>query len=247
MPWRQTRSCYRILVSEFMLQQTGISRVLKMYGPFTRRFPSFPALACAGVAEVVASWKGLGYNRRALALRETAKRVVTEHNGRLPRNIEELKALPGVGPATAGALLAYCFGIAVPFIETNIRRSFIHFFFPGELNIPDARLLPLVEEALDWKNPRDWYYALMDYGTMLGQTVSNPNRRSATYKRQGAFDGSMRQLRGRILEIMLQMKSAAAPQIGAALGQEEPRLQEALRQLSGEGFLEQRGGRYYFR
>ncbi|MGA2481391.1 MAG: A/G-specific adenine glycosylase [Spirochaetia bacterium] len=247
MPWRETRSPYRILVSEFMLQQTGIGRVANMYGPFLRHFPSFAALARASVAEVVAAWKGLGYNRRALALRQTAALVVERHHGRLPKSLEELRALPGIGPATAGALLAYCFDIPVPFIETNIRRSFIHFFFRGELNIPDARLLPLVVEALDRENPREWYYALMDYGTMLARKGENPNRRSSAYKRQAAFEGSMRQLRGRILEIMLELRCATAAQIAAAVGREEPRLSEALGKLAAEGFLERKGGRFYFR
>ena len=128
----------------------------------------------------------------------------------------------------------------MPFIETNIRRSFIHFFFPGERDIPDARLLPLVEEALDRENPREWYYALMDYGTMLSRKGENPNRRSSAYKRQAAFEGSMRQLRGKILEIMLELGNATAAQMAAALGREEPRLTEALSQLAAEGFLEQR-------
>jgi A/G-specific adenine glycosylase len=247
MPWRQTRSPYRILVSEFMLQQTGISRVMQKYGPFVRRFAGFQALAGASVAEVVAAWQGLGYNRRALALRLAAEQVVLNHHGRLPRSLAELKALPGIGPATAGALLAYCFDIPVPFIETNIRRSFLHFFFPDEADITDRRLLPLVEEALDRENPREWYYALMDYGTMLTRKGANPNRRSAGYKRQAPFEGSMRQLRGRILEIMLRLKNGAEVQIAAELGQEEPRLGEALRQLAAEGFLERSGRRYSFR
>jgi A/G-specific adenine glycosylase len=247
MPWRETRVPYRILVSELMLQQTSIPRVMTMYGPFIRRFPSFRALAGASVHEVVAAWKGLGYNRRALALRETARLVVERHGGRLPSTVEELTALPGIGHATAGALMAYCFDIAVPFIETNIRRSFIHWFFPGKSNVPDAALLPLVEQAMDRKNPREWYYALMDYGTMLARRGPNPNRRSAAYKRQGAFEGSTRQLRGMVLQVILEKKTATARGITAALGKADPRLQQVLRQLTAEGFLALKAGRYSFR
>jgi A/G-specific adenine glycosylase len=247
MPWRATRSPYRILVSEFMLQQTGIARVTRHYGPFIREYPSFRALSQATVADVLAAWKGLGYNRRALALRETARLVVSRHHGRLPRTADELMALPGIGGATAGALLAYCYEIPSAFIETNIRRCFIHFFFPGEQKVPDARLLPLVQEALDRGNPRQWYYALMDYGTMLAKTGTNPNRRSSTYKRQSAFEGSTRQLRGRILAVMLRKKSGTRAQIAAALGAKDLRLTAALEHLVAEGFLRLEKGRFYFR
>jgi A/G-specific adenine glycosylase len=247
MPWRQTRSPYRILVSEMMLQQTGIARVLNKYGPFIRRYPGFGGLARASIAEVLADWKGLGYNRRALALRELARQVVSRYHGRLPRSVEELTALPGIGKATAGALLAYCYEIPTAFIETNIRRSFLHFFFPDEERVSDARILPLVEKALDRERPREWYYALMDYGTMLARAGANPNRRSSSYKRQSAFAGSMRQLRGRILEVMLRLKSAPVSRIASELGGSDERLREALRQLVAEGFLRSERGRFYFR
>jgi A/G-specific adenine glycosylase len=247
MPWRRTRTPYKVLVSEIMLQQTSVARVTMKYGEFLRAFPSFRALAAAETADVIAAWKGLGYNRRALALRETARLVVSRCYGRLPRTSLELTELPGIGPATAGAVLTYCFDMPLSFIETNIRRVFIHFFFAGQRKVPDARIMPLVEESLDRKNPREWYYALMDYGAMLGRGGDNPNRRSTGYKRQPAFPGSMRQLRGRVLDAMLKLESAAAGQIARLLGEKDERLGEALRQLVAEGFLQKDNRRYYFR
>jgi A/G-specific adenine glycosylase len=247
MPWRRTRTPYRVLVSEIMLQQTSVARVAMKYGDFLKAFPSFRALAAADTAHVIAAWKGLGYNRRALALRETARLVSSRSGGRLPRTVAELTALPGIGPATAGAVLAYCFNLPIPFIETNIRRVFIHHFFARRRKVPDARIMPLVEESLDKKNPREWYYALMDYGTMLGRGNVNANRQSTGYKRQSAFSGSMRQLRGRVLEAMLRLESAAPGQISRLLGEKDERLGEALRQLVAEGFLRRDRRRYYFR
>lgn len=247
MAWRRTRTPYKVLVSEIMLQQTSVARVALKYGEFLRAFPSFRALAAAETADVIAAWKGLGYNRRALALRETARLVVSRCRGRLPRTVAGLTALPGIGPATAGAVLAYCFNLPLPFIETNIRRVFIHFFFARKRKVTDARIMALVEQSLDRKNPREWYYALMDYGAMLGRGRDNANRRSTGYKRQSAFSGSMRQLRGRVLEAMLKLHSAAAGQIARSLGEKDERLDEALRQLVAEGFLRLNRRRYYFR
>jgi A/G-specific adenine glycosylase len=245
MPWRKNRSPYRVLVSELMLQQTSVGRVMTKYGVFLRAFPSFRSLAEAGVREVLATWKGLGYNRRALALRETARIVVDRHHGRLPHSVSDLMELPGIGHATACAIIVYTWNIPLAFIETNIRRVFLHSFFPDENGVEDSRLMPLVEEAMDRKNPRDWYYALMDYGTMLARETKNPNRRSAHYKRQSAFEGSVRQLRGKVLAALLEVGSATAAQITRATGGADHRLGAVLRLLEEEGFLvRQRGGRY---
>ncbi len=179
MPWRFSPSPYRVLVSEIMLQQTGISRVMAKYGAFLRAFPSLRRLAQASVADVLAAWKGLGYNRRALALLKTARIICENHRGRVPRSLDELVALPGIGQATASAVLVYAFNMPVAFIETNVRRVFLHFFFPGETQVSDARILPLVESTMDRENPREWFYALMDYGTMLAAAGENANTRSA--------------------------------------------------------------------
>jgi A/G-specific adenine glycosylase len=199
MPWRSRRTPYRVFVSEIMLQQTGISRVLEPYRRFLRAFPSFRALAAAPASAVLSCWQGLGYNRRALALLQSARIVADRYGGRLPRTVDELRGLPGVGPATAGAILVYAFGLPVPFIETNVRRVFLHFYFPGAEAVPDEQIMPLVEKTLDRREPRDWFYALMDYGTFLGRGSDNANRRSAVYKRQAPFRGPVGRCGGRWL------------------------------------------------
>lgn len=215
MPWRETRDPYAIFVSEIMLQQTQVPRVMEKYPPFLERFPDFETLAAARLGDIYALWQGLGYNRRAKFLHQAAQRIVGEHQGRVPESRAELEALPGVGPNTAGSLLAFCHNRALPFIETNIRRVFIYFFFPDAEEVHDRDLLPLVEATLDRENPREWYWALMDYGTMLKSWVTNPNRRSRQYVRQSPFENSNRQIRGRILRVLHQAISAS-PGSGAA-------------------------------
>jgi A/G-specific adenine glycosylase len=249
MPWRSRRTPYRVFVSEIMLQQTGISRVTGHYLRFLRLFPSFRALASAPVARVLAAWKGLGYNRRALALRESARLVIQRHGGKVPRTRDELMALPGVGRATAGAVIVYAFDLPVPFIETNVRRVFLHFYFPRARDVDDRRILPLVERTMDRRRPREWFYALMDYGTMLAREGVNANRRSSAYTRQAAFEGSRRQLRGRVLGVILTLGSATTTGIRREMARsgfnaDDPRLAEALESLAVEGFLQKRRERF---
>jgi A/G-specific adenine glycosylase len=247
MPWRVTRTPYRVFVSEIMLQQTSVTRVMARYSSFLRAFPSFRKLASSSVQEVISAWKGLGYNRRALALRESARQITTDFHGRLPRTVEELVRLPGVGHATAAAVIVYSFNIPVVFIETNIRRVFLHAFFPDKENVPDSVILPLVEKTMDQENPRDWFYALMDYGTALAtERAGNPNRRARRYKVQSRFEGSLRQLRGKILSAIIERKTVTLSELEEALNADS-RISEALRQLEQEGFLRLSRGRYAFR
>ncbi len=239
MPWRQTRNPYHILVSEIMLQQTQVERVLGKYGSFLERFPDVASLARAPWPEVLAVWQGLGYNRRALALKRLAQRVVEDWEGALPRSTEGLRSLPGIGPATAGALLAFAFEQPVAFIETNIRRVFLHFFFPNREEVTDREILPLVEETLDRERVRDWYYALMDYGAAMKASGANPNRRSAHYARQGPFGGSNREVRSLILQALLGAGKQALTvgELTAGLGLKPARIGAALEQLLTEGFV----------
>lgn len=245
MPWRETRNPYRILVSEIMLQQTQVERVAGKYGEFLARFPDFKSLARAPLPEILAAWQGLGYNRRALALKRLARRVVAEWAGRLPATDKDLRTLPGIGPATARAILAFAFERPVAFIETNIRRVFLHCFFAGREGVTDREILPLVEATLDRERVRTWYYALMDYGAGLKGQGLNPNRRSAHYARQSPFAGSDRQIRGHILRILLDQPDISVEELVAALNGSPVRVLVILQQLQEEGFLLQEGNQLH--
>ena len=198
--WRKTKNPYKILVSEIMLQQTQASRVTKKYPEFLRVFPTVKALAEAPLADVLAVWQGMGYNRRARYLREAAQKIIREHKGRMPKTEAGLRALPGIGHYTANAILAFAHNEPRVFIETNIRRVFIHYFFRDKQEVSDKEILILVEATLDTKNPREWYYALMDYGAELPKLAKkNSNIQSKHYAKQSKFKGSLRELRGKIV------------------------------------------------
>ena len=240
-PWRSTSDPYRILISEIMLQQTQTFRVMGKYERFLEAFPDFSALAQADLASVLTFWQGLGYNRRALNLKKTAEIVMRDFGGRLPDSPEELTTLPGIGHATAGAILAFAFNHPVVFIETNIRRVFIHCFFQDRQDITDREILPLVEGTLDRNNPRQWYYALMDYGAMLKGQIPNPNRRSAHYTRQSRFEGSDRQIRGKILRILVEKGDMIEGSLAEEIDMDTARVHKAIAQLKKEGFLVRKG------
>jgi A/G-specific adenine glycosylase len=244
MPWRETRDPYRILVSEVMLQQTQVDRVRAKYDEFLAAFPDLAALACAPLDRVLAAWQGLGYNRRAVSLHRIARILEREHRGLLPDDTAALVALPGIGAATAGAIRAFAFDAPVVFIETNIRRVFIHEFFPGREAVADAELLPLVAAALDRRSPRQWYYALMDYGAALARQVPNPNRRSRTYTRQPRFEGSDRQVRGAILRALVGGSALTGSGIVRAAGGDDERVLRLLDDLEREGFIQRTGRRF---
>jgi len=243
LPWRATADPYHILVSEIMLQQTQVERVALKYAPFIAAFPDFLSLARAPLRDIMAGWQGLGYNRRALALQRIARRVVAEFQGSLPASVDTLRTFPGIGEATAGALAAFAFNQPVVFIETNIRRVFLHCFFPGKSGVRDQEILPLVRQTLDRERPRPWYHALMDYGAMLKRAAPNPNRRSAHHQRQTPFADSDRQLRGLILKALLSSPALSVEELVKALRKSPARTTGLINTLIQEGFLEQAGTR----
>ncbi|MEI7818673.1 MAG: A/G-specific adenine glycosylase [bacterium] len=244
LPWRDNPSPYHVLVSEFMLQQTQVERVKEKYRAWIERWPSLTELAHATTAEVVGEWKGLGYNRRAVRLHDTAKRIMIEFNGEVPKTIEQLITLSGIGKNTAGAILAYAFNLPVIYIETNIRRVYIHSFFSDKDKISDQEILPYIEDSLGRMQPRIWYSALMDYGSNLSRTIVNPNRRSNHYSRQPRFEGSHRQLRGQILERLLVSPSSKEVLISTYPEFELTQVSRALDELMREGFLMYEGDSY---
>jgi len=244
-PWRETRDPWAILVSEIMLQQTQTDRVVPKYLSWMERFPSPADLAAAPLPEILALWSGLGYNRRALALVRAAAEIaqrLAEGRG-FPRDEASLLELPGVGPYTARAVLAFACGERVALIETNVRSAFLHHFFPGQELVPDSRIMPLVAACAEAEaaDPRIWYYALMDYGAALKRRLGNPNHRSAHYAKQSPFADSHRRIRGAILR-ELASGPRALEQLAAALPFAAERVQAALGDLEREGFVSLEGG-----
>ena len=236
-PWRETDNPYYILVSEIMLQQTQTGRVVNKYKQFIKTFPNFESLANASLREVLELWQGLGYNRRAKALKETANVIVTEFKGKLPSSPDVLIKFPGIGKYTASAIATFAFNKSTIFIETNIRSVFIHFFFNNRNDVKDAEIFPLIDKTLDASNPRIWYYALMDYGVLLKKRYKNPTRRSAHYRKQKSFKGSNREIRGMILKTLLKEKSLSESELINKLGIEPEKVKRNLKQLQKEGLV----------
>ena len=203
-PFRENITPYKVVVSEIMLQQTQTNRVAEKFVEFIKRFPNFKSLSQASVKELLSTWQGLGYNRRAIALKKIAERIMNEFNGQVPKDLELLTSLPQIGHNTASSILSFAYNIPTYFIETNIRRVYIYFFFPGKREINDKEIMEIVKLTIDKDNPRDWYYALMDFGVMLKKTHPELNKRSAHYRKQSKFDGSTRQVRGKILKLLLE-------------------------------------------
>ena len=256
LPWRKTKDPYKILISEVMLQQTQVSRIIDKYKSFLKKFPTVEALAEAPLKDVLLEWQGLGYNRRAKYLKLCAEKVVSEHRGKFPKTLTELINLPGIGPATAGDILAFAYNIPVPVIETNIRSVFIDFFFKSKsakdrpLQIHDREILPLIEKTLPTfpytglrEGVREWYWALFDYGAFLKQT-RNPNTQSKHYVKQSPFKGSNREKRSQILKLILTgLKSEN--EIVKALGYEREVVQKNLEQMLKENLIKKEKGKFF--
>ncbi len=227
LPWRRTRDPYRILVSEVMLQQTQVDRVIPKYQEFLRHFPTIDALAAAPTADVIRVWSGLGYNRRAINLQRTAQAVVARHACAMPEDLAALQALPGIGPYTAGAIACFAYEQDVGFLDTNIRRVLHRLFFGPEL--PDERAT--MRELRDWATQivppgqgYQWNQALMELGAVQCtarkpacltcplavhcraypqiQALLAGHRDGTRRNREERFEGSNRYYRGRVVETL---------------------------------------------
>lgn len=251
LPWRDTHDPYAILLSEVMLQQTQVSRVMGRWEQWLETFPTIADLASAPLPPVLELWQGMGYNRRALNLKRCAEEVVAMHDGVVPSDKKALLGLPGIGPSTSAGVRVFAFRQPDMYLETNVRAVFIHELFPGRESVADKELVSLVEATCPQDvRVRAWYYALLDYGAYLKKTMPNPTRRSKHYTRQSKFEGSHRQKRAyllrRVIDDALSTEDLARDlaQSERASGRQEPSVEEVraiLDELEREGFVMRRG------
>lgn len=240
LPWRETRDPYKILVSEVMLQQTQVPRALEKYKEFLTAFPTVYVLAQAKLVEVLRVWSGLGYNRRGKYLHDAAKMITKVYNGDLREAL--MHPLPGVGPYTRAAVRAFAYNEPHTMIETNIRTVFIHHFVKEGKSVSDKDLIPLIEAAAADQDPREWHWALMDYGSSLKKLHPNPSRRSAGYAKQSKFEGSLRQVRGAILRELHK-----GPSYVTDLPFEKERIEKALAGLVKDDMIEKTKGKWHIK
>ena len=251
--WRRRTTPYRVLVSEVMLQQTQAARVEPAFRRFVRRFPSVRALAAAPRAEVVRAWSGLGYNRRAVALSEAARAIVREHGGRIPSDVEALRRLPGIGPYTAAAIASFAFGAAEPAIDTNVGRvvSRVHFGREAD-DTASAEIRGAAERWIDRTDPASWNQAVMDLGRDVCRPVprcdSCPISTRCHFRRAGRvgvplrrktepFEGSSRQLRGRIVVALRDRNQLSLATLVDVTGSPIEQVRTALDALSRDGII----------
>lgn len=233
MPWRDEPSFYHVLVSEVMLQQTQVARALIKFAEFMKAFPTIEDLAAASLADVLRVWTGLGYNRRAKFLWQAAQQVVADGQ---PKTAKDLEQLSGVGKNTAGAIMNYVYEVATPFIETNIRTVYIHHFFADSFDVSDKELFALVESTMDAEQPRQWFWALMDYGSHLKSTQGGRLHQSKHYKKQSPLKGSVREVRGQIIR-ELSLHSMSETTLRTVVDADE-RFETALKGLVNDGLVQ---------
>lgn len=244
LPWRKTADPYKILVSEMMLQQTQVQRVIPKYKEFLKVFPNTKQLAEASLGDVLRVWQGLGYNRRAKFLKQAAEAVIKEHKGKWPKTFEKLRSLPGIGTYTAGAVMNFAYNQPIPLIETNIRTVYLHHFFHDKHGVPDSDVMPIIERTVDHTRPREWHWALMDYGSYLKTTHGNASKRSKTYKKQSNFKISNRYVRGAILRVLSVQTFTYKQLVNQLSSISETRIKAALTSLRSEGIILLQNGKY---
>lgn len=250
LPWRKNISAYQVWISEIMLQQTQVDRVIPFFKNWMKQFPTVQKLAQAPQTEVLRLWKGLGYNSRALRIKKTAEIIIRDYKGIFPKKYSEILKLPGIGPYTAGAISAFAYNEPITMIETNIRRVYIHHFFHDTTNVHDRDLTPLIIETMDVNNPREWFWALMDYGAYLGKTIPNPNKKSRHYVVQKKFKGSDREIRGKILAVLLESKKISLESLNKKMKEvsgDSDRIERIVSIMEREEFLEIKSGKVFLK
>ena len=228
LPWRHSTDPYAILVSEVMLQQTQVPRVVVRYPQFLARFPTLASLAEARLADVLAAWLGLGYNNRALRLKRCAEALP---GGVLPAELDALRALPGIGPYTARAVLIFARNADLAAVDANVRRV-----LTSELGLPHdlspAALQAVADAAQPRGRSRDWHNALMDYGSLV---LTSRGTGIAPRTRQTPFAGSPRQRRARLLRALVERGPLSRTEAAAELGLSPADCDEAIASLVRDG------------
>jgi A/G-specific adenine glycosylase len=207
LPWRHSPNPYEVLVSEIMLQQTQVNRVIPKYQQFVHEFPTLEALAIADAKHLLTVWSGLGYNRRALWLREAANQII--ERGGFPQEAHELRKLKGIGPYTSRSILIFAFNKDLAAVDTNIRRVMIASGFATE-DMPECQLQDIADILLLRGHSSDWHNALMDYGSKV---LSSSLTGIAPVSKQTEYEGSTRQIRGAIIRILTGVESMTSQQI----------------------------------
>ena len=242
LPWRETTDPYKILLSELMLQQTQVSRVVSYYEQWIARWPTLEALASASRAEVLKAWMGLGYNTRAVHLHKAAQKIVAEYEGDVNAAMKQYTEVPGVGRYTAHAVQIFSTNADLVTVDTNIRRIFIaEFHLPEDLSAQE--LWKIAAQCLPRGRSREWHNALMDYGA-LQQTAKKTGIRPVS--QQSSFEGSDRQIRAAVLRFLLSGPSSFEI-IHQTLGGEQMRLRKILDKMVDEELLVQQDKRYQVR
>ncbi|MCJ7698503.1 MAG: Fe-S cluster assembly protein HesB [Thermoplasmata archaeon] len=242
LPWRKTTDPYKILLSELMLQQTQVNRVILYYEKWIARWPAIDALASASLAEVLQAWMGLGYNTRAVNLHKAARKIVTEFDNDVIEAMKQYKEIPGVGRYTSQAVQIFSTTTDLVTVDTNIRRIFIKEFHLPE-KVSDKELWGLAERCLPKGRSREWHNALMDYGA-LHLTATKTGIKPKT--QQSRFEGSDRQLRARIIRILLQNDESLV-NISRILNVDISWLQRILEKLISEEIISKKNNRYYLK
>ncbi|MCE1189853.1 MAG: Fe-S cluster assembly protein HesB, partial [Ignavibacteria bacterium] len=238
MPWRDNPSPYQVMISEFMLQQTQYRRVIPYYYQFLCTYPDIYSLANANAADLLRLWSGLGYNSRALRLQQSARIILEKYNGVIPAEYKFLIDLPGVGDYIASAILAFAFNIPEAVIDINIKRVFIH-EFQLPTGISYKRLKEFAARFVPGGRSSEWHNALMDYGASLPAATRKSSAPAAVQK---PFEGSVRQLRGKIVKLLI-----TVPQLtGADMHQyfQDPRLDDILEKMVNEQLVQYRENKY---
>lgn len=249
LPWRQSRDPYRILVSEIMLQQTQVPRVIQKYTEWLVRFPTITTLAKSTTADVLRYWSGLGYNRRALYLKKIAEIIMRQHKGVFPQTEEALLQLPGIGKYTARAILCFAFDKQVAVVDTNVKKVFIVEFLRKESSalqlsdspvtvdiISDKVAWEIAERMLPYGKAYEWNQALMDYSSAVLK------KEKIAIPKQPQFKNSNRYFRGEIVRLLLAKKEISIIDLGKRIkdsytSEDRLWLMGLLEQMEKESFL----------